>query len=182
MTDPNINCSITITNADLACNDMYVLKYYHSPLQTRNLWLGVKKIIFSKSYFDNNDIILEFGSQDFQRPDNEDTNLPIYIQRNLSSGRIRENYEYQRLFTLCSADLTIDNNSNYTYEPANIRYHKLYPAMEYHSAFDIKQELSFYFRDMSKVKITHNSLTTGSNLQINNQFVIELDMLDMQNK
>ncbi len=165
--------SIYISNKDIAPSGMYVAQYHQAPLRTRHLSLGVKKILFPKGFFKDQDTILEFGCQDLTRPDDEDPNLSIHVQKRLSSLRMRENYEYQRLFTVCSADLSMDADGYHKYEPLNIRYHKLYPAMDYQGGECYgKQELNFYFRDINALTFTP--------LQIDEQFMIELDVFNSE--
>ncbi len=152
--------SFRITNKDNKAG-IYSKDFGNYGINTVDKFIGVKKILFSKNFFTDKDIILVLYSQDLQRPleEGESSNTPDFIK----------DVMYRELITINSVDFTSDDEVYYKYEPSNILYKKLYSN-------ERKQSINFQFFNLDEMNYSNNHWSGGSHIEINDPFIIEFSI------
>ncbi len=127
-------------------------KKFIGGIDTVNKTLYINKIYFSKSFFDNNDIILVLRSYDLDMP----------LEPGYQANHQLYN-EYKEILTINSVDLVYDNGKYYKYEPPIMPCRKLYPTNGQENTHR-HQTLTFSF---------HDSTNINSGIEITDPFRIE---------
>ncbi len=143
---------------------LYEKDFGNFGIHTANKTLYIRKILFPKSFFIDNDIVLVLKCENLDRP--------LFPPETNNCHDFGKNCEYKQMITISSVDLIDDGEKFYKYEPPHMPCRKLYPANGQPTYVNTRT-LQFSFNNYAGILINSGGERCGPNIQIKDQFIIE---------